>query len=153
MNYSKTVIPMTLSNAKIRDSNHGLPVPVAARSSFVKTNVNKLTSGFSRRPPLPKPLPNSRNASVSSVKKAAAYCESVVPERVESQDQFPGDSNANSNASNNPGSPPGQIIYRGHKMVPVQILELKDKEVRDLENTKKSLLLKVYFYVLNLMHF
>lgn len=39
--------------------------------------------------------------------------------------------------------PPAQIIYRGHKMVPLQLLDEKEKEMKLLESTNRSLTLKV----------
>jgi hypothetical protein len=40
--------------------------------------------------------------------------------------------------------PPAQIIYRGHKMVPLQLLDEKEKEMKNLETTNRSLTLKIF---------
>jgi hypothetical protein len=50
------------------------------------------------------------------------------------------DKNDNINA----GGPPAQIIYRGHKMIPLQFLDDKEKEIRNLESSNRSLTLKIH---------
>jgi hypothetical protein len=44
------------------------------------------------------------------------------------------------------GEVPSQIVFRGHKMVAVEMLETKDKEIKELENSKKQLSIKVNIY-------
>ena len=41
------------------------------------------------------------------------------------------------------GGPPAQIIYRGHKMIPLQFLDDKEKVIKILESSNRSLTLKV----------
>ncbi|CAG7721138.1 unnamed protein product [Allacma fusca] len=50
------------------------------------------------------------------------------------------DKNDNINA----GGPPAQIIYRGHKMIPLQFLDDREKEIRSLESSNRSLTLKIH---------
>jgi len=50
------------------------------------------------------------------------------------------DKNDNVNA----GGPPAQIIYRGHKMIPLQFLDDKEKEIKALETSNRSLTLKIH---------
>jgi len=38
---------------------------------------------------------------------------------------------------------PSQIVFRGHKMVSVEVLESKEKDIKDLENVAKQLNLKI----------
>ena len=47
------------------------------------------------------------------------------------------------NENNSFGGPPAQIIYRGHKMIPLQFLDDKEKEIKALESSNRSLTLKV----------
>jgi len=56
----------------------------------------------------------------------------------------PTPSNVNTEPSNNnPSVPPSQIIYRGHKMVPLALLEEREREIKSLEQANKTLVTKV----------
>lgn len=48
-------------------------------------------------------------------------------------------------SNNNSAVPPSQIIYRGHKMIPLAILEEREREIKSLEQANKTLLTKVLF--------
>jgi len=49
-------------------------------------------------------------------------------------------------SNNNPtsGGPPAQIIYRGHKMIPLGFLEEKDRDIKSLEFANKNFSVKVH---------
>jgi hypothetical protein len=49
----------------------------------------------------------------------------------------------NEAGNNNSSSSPSQIVYRGHKMVALSLLEEKDREMKSLEQANKNLSTKV----------
>ena len=50
------------------------------------------------------------------------------------------------------GGAPAQIIYRGNKMIPLQFLDDKEKEIKALESSNRSLTLKVMRSALETLH-
>ncbi len=56
-----------------------------------------------------------------------------------------GNMDANANASNQDSSslPPAHLIYKGHKMIPSMLLDIKNRQIRDLETVVNTLHKKV----------
>lgn len=91
------------------------------------TNNNKAA----KSPSSTKPLPASTERETALEKPTTAE-DNVLSSTVSQKMSF-GDL----------GEVPSQIVFRGHKMVAVEMLENKDKEIKDLENSKKQLSIKV----------
>jgi len=70
----------------------------------------------------------------------------ILPASQQSHGYVVPPSNFLDEASNNQATsgPPAQIIYRGHKMIPLAQLDEKDREIKNLEFYNKSLTVKVH---------
>jgi len=58
---------------------------------------------------------------------------------------FPGVLDVNGNPLDNTTLPPAHLIYKGHKMVPAMLVDIKSKQVRDLEMIVGTLQKKTTF--------
>jgi len=80
---------------------------------------------------------NGKHAHSTNSKQSHGY---VVPPSISGTNNEEG-------ANNNPiptGGPPAQIIYRGHKMIPLGLLDEKDREIKLLEVTNKTFSTKIH---------
>lgn len=54
------------------------------------------------------------------------------------------DANANANNQDSSSLPPAHLIYKGHKMIPSMLLDIKNRQIRDLETVVNGLQKKVF---------
>ncbi|ODM99370.1 Sperm flagellar protein 1 [Orchesella cincta] len=57
----------------------------------------------------------------------------------------PGPIDLNANATEQASLPPAHLIYKGHKMIPALLLDIKNRQIRDLEAVVNGLQKKVNF--------
>lgn len=133
-------------------SNPGNQVPVASRQSVPRDTAesgqhdlsvkSSATTQHSQAPPALSRTGSTVEAHAQPAQIQPAHVPPqptgyVVPPSVIGKEE--------SGNNNVPfGGPPAQIIYRGHKMIPLGFLEEKDREIKNLESINKSLTVKVH---------
>ena len=110
-----------------QENEHGGPhnvgdIPPSKRSEIADPFTRKASQGYVAPP-------TARTLSRSSIRSSTSTTRSF---KASPSDRF--------------DEAPAQIIYRGHKMVPLQLLDEKEKEMKLLESANRSLTLKVILY-------
>ncbi|CAL8101808.1 unnamed protein product [Orchesella dallaii] len=157
--YSEGKLGKRSPSSVVSTNSQASRIPTKSFQAFSSTG----SSAPQKVPPVPSSLINSPKLSKAS--EGASYSDGLkselsqygtnvniptasnshAPKSSEISGSRHGLTDFNANATEQASLPPAHLIYKGHKMIPALLLDIKNRQIRDLEAVVSSLQKKVNF--------